>query len=209
MKMYYLTSLPFAISNLTLSRIKISRISELNDPFELKSANLNDPCNQRVLETFKNQTNKSHGLICFSSSWNNPVLWSHYADSHSGVALGFEVSKKLLLKVNYKNKRFNLPMDSVTNQIIFDEKALGTLLSRKFSDWKYEKEWRFFIPLRDCKIESGLYFEKFSADLNLIGIILGTKCELSITEMQSLLKKLGIPIQVKKAKLDDKTYKII
>jgi hypothetical protein len=209
MKLYYLTSLPFAISNLVLSRIKISRISELNDPFELKSANLNDPCNRRVLETFKYQTNKSHGLICFSSSWNNPVLWSHYADSHRGVAIGFEVSEKLLFKVSYKNERFDLPMDSVTNQITVDEKTLHTLLSRKFSDWKYEKEWRYFIPLRDYKIESGLYFEKFSADLNLIEIILGTKCELSITEMQSLTKKLGIPIQVQKARLDSKTYKII
>jgi phenolic acid decarboxylase len=72
MKLYYLTSLPFADFQSGTESNKNSRISELNDSCELKSANLNEPCNKHVSETFNHQTNKSHGLICFSSSWINP-----------------------------------------------------------------------------------------------------------------------------------------
>ena len=209
MKLYNLTSMSFALSNLALRRIKISRIAELNDPFELMSANTSDVRQHNVLETFKNQTNDSKGLICFSKLWNNPVLWGHYADKHSGVALGFEVAEELLFKVTYKNKKLKLPINSLTNQVKCDEKTLKKLLSTKFIDWHYEDEWRMFTILNDSVIESGLYFEKFSDDLRLKEVILGAKCELPINEMQSLVDKLGYKIQVQKAKLDCKTYKVI
>jgi hypothetical protein len=199
----------FALSNLALRRIKISRIAELNDPFELMSANTSDVRQHNALETFKNQTNDSKGLICFSEFWNNPVLWGHYADKHSGVALGFEVDEELLFKVTYENAKFDLPINTLTNQVECDENTLNSLLSTKFSDWHYEDEWRMFSTLKDSVIESGLYFEKFSDDLCLKEVILGAKCELPLNEMQSLVNKLGYKIQVKKAKLDGKTYNVI
>ncbi len=207
MKLYNLTSMSFALSNLALRRIKISRIAELNDPFELMSTNTNDVRQHNALETFKNQTNDSNGLICFSESWDNPVLWGHYADKHCGVALGFEVDEKLLFKVTYENTKFDLPINT-NNQVECDENTLNRLLSTKFSDWHYENELRMFSPLKNCVVESGLYFEKFSDDLCLKEVILGVNCELPLNEMQSLVDKLGYKIQVKKAKLDDKTYKV-
>jgi hypothetical protein len=85
----------------------------------------------------------------------------------------------------------------------------GRIGSTKFSDWHYEDEWQMFSTLKDSVIESGLYFEKFSDDLCLKEVILGVKCELPINEMQSLVDKLGYKIQVQKAKLDCKTYKVI
>ena len=209
MKLYNLTSMTFALSNLALSRLKISRIAELNDPFELMSANTSDVSQRIALETFKEQTNDSTGLICFSELWDNPVLWGHYADKHSGVALGFEVDEKLLFKVTYENTKFDLPINTLTNQVECDEKTLKILLSTKFVDWQYEDEWRMFTNLNDSVIESGLYFEKFSDDLRLKEVILGAKCELPINEMQSFVDKLGYKIQVKKAKLDGKTYNVI
>ena len=208
MKLYNLTSMSFALSNLALRRIKISRIAELNDPFELMSANTSDVRQHNALKAFKNQTNDSKGLICFSESWDNPVLWGHYADKHCGVALGFEVAEKLLLKVTYENTKFDLPINT-NNQVECDENTLNSLLSTKFRDWHYEDEWRMFSPLKDSVIESGLYFEKFSDDLCLKEVILGAKCELPINEMQSFVNKLGYKIQVKKAKLDGKTYNVI
>ena len=173
------------------------------------SAHLKDILQRHVLESFKDQINASKGLICFSSSWDNPVLWGHYADRHRGVALGFEVADELLLEVTYSNTKFYLPVDTLTNQIKCDEKTLNTFLSTKFVDWKYEKEWRFFSSLDDSIFESGLYFEKFSDKLRLIDVILGVKCELPINEMRSLIKTLGYRAQVNKAKLDDKTYKVL
>ena len=40
MRVYYLTSAEYAISNLALKRIKVSRYQDLNDPFELLAADL-------------------------------------------------------------------------------------------------------------------------------------------------------------------------
>lgn len=33
------------------------------------------------------------GVICFSSSKNNILLWSHYANGHTGFAVGFDTQK--------------------------------------------------------------------------------------------------------------------
>ena len=37
-------------------------------------------------------------------------MWSHYADRHEGICLGFEIPKELLSKVSYQNDR--LPYQS-------------------------------------------------------------------------------------------------
>jgi hypothetical protein len=39
MRVFYLTGAQFALSNLALRRVKISRFEDLNDPFELLGIN--------------------------------------------------------------------------------------------------------------------------------------------------------------------------
>jgi hypothetical protein len=39
-----------------------------------------------------------------SRSWENPVLWSHYAEGHKGVCLGFDVKEELLEEVKYADE---------------------------------------------------------------------------------------------------------
>ena len=76
MKLYYLIGTQFALSNLALRRIKISRFFDLNDPFELMAVNLSDDEERRAVEGFHDQINASKGVICFSATWENPVLWA-------------------------------------------------------------------------------------------------------------------------------------
>ena len=45
------------------------------------------------------------GLLCFTKHWRNPVLWSHYADTHRGLCLGFEVDDTVSVRVRYTAKR--------------------------------------------------------------------------------------------------------
>lgn len=42
MRVYHLSEARYALSGIALRRIKISRFSDLNGPFELLGANLND-----------------------------------------------------------------------------------------------------------------------------------------------------------------------
>jgi hypothetical protein len=99
MKLYHFLTTENAISDLALKRIKVSRLKQLNDPFELLAVDTLNPLDKAALEAFKTRMNDAYGIICFSNDWNNPLLWGHYARAHTGIALGFEISDDLLRKV--------------------------------------------------------------------------------------------------------------
>ncbi len=111
MRAYYLTGAHFALSNLALRRVKIARYVDLNDPFELLAVDLADKEHRKAFRESKEEISESNGLICLSKSWSNPLLWGHYADKHSGVALGFDVLDKLLAPVIYAKKPLKIPID--------------------------------------------------------------------------------------------------
>lgn len=209
MKLYYLTSAQFALSNLALRRVKIFQFPESNDPFELMAVNLSDEKVYRTMGRFFEDFCHSKAALCFSAKWENPVLWGHYADKHKGIALGFEVAGKLLFEVKYADRKFDLLMDPKTDQVKIDESTIHEILSTKFSDWQYENEWRFFVELSEAKLESGLYFEEFSESLKLTEVILGAKCELPIEKVQSLINAMGLTAKVIKAKIARDEFKVI
>jgi hypothetical protein len=147
MRVYHFLNTNFAISNLSLKRLKISRFSQLNDPFELLAADLLDPSDQAALANFKDTLDKSTGMICFSSAWSTPLLWGHYADKHSGIVLGFDIPENLLAKVKYTANRTKIEFDTQKNQIINGNAVMDRILRTKFLDWKYEDEYRMFVNL--------------------------------------------------------------
>src|ERR1700741_1587061 len=173
MRVYYLTGAAFALSNLALRRIKISRFSDLNDPFELLAVDLADKDHRNAFRTMKDQMNADKGLICLSESWSNPLLWGHYAERHTGIALGLEIPEKLLAPVIYATKPLKIPIDKRTGTPKLSETLVNQLLRTKFADWKYEKEMRLFVRLDHSTKESGMYFYDFSKDLQLREVVLG------------------------------------
>src|SRR5882757_7920951 len=102
---YHFVADNYALDNLRHRRLKIARIDELNDPFELWSIAQSNPQVRRALQNTKNNLAERFGMLCLSLSWNNPLLWSHYANRHRGVALGFDISEEKLKKVCYVEKR--------------------------------------------------------------------------------------------------------
>jgi len=97
MRVYYLTKKEYALSNLENNRLKISRLDDLNDPFELMGLALKNKAARKDFANFKRQMNDNYGLICFCEKWNNPVLWAHYGDKHRGIGFGFDVPLTLLM----------------------------------------------------------------------------------------------------------------
>ena len=111
--------------------------------------------------------NAKRGITCFSRDNANILMWSHYANNHSGVCLGFDIdeSDKHLEKFfdetkNQKlfpnGKAFRLfPMTYVS----FDErpsidmtdeqKSWEEILTFKSDLWKYEKEVRIMVHSYD------------------------------------------------------------
>jgi len=208
MRVYHLSDAQHALNNIALWRIKISRFSDLNDPFELLGINLMDQNLREAFRSTKERLDKNNGLLCFSQSWGNPVLWSHYADKHRGICLGFDIPDKLLTKVNYNKKLLSIT-DKKTGNLLNAKLIMSELLRSKFIDWKYEDETRFFVKLDHKTAEAGLYFMPFSKILRLKEIILGPLCELSMENIRNLASIYPHKIDVIKARIAYSTYKVI
>lgn len=61
------------------------------------------------------------GLLCFSEVWDSILLWSHYAEKHAGIVLGFDVSAD--------RSRF-LPVDYVSLREIVRAPTVGFVAAR-------------------------------------------------------------------------------
>ena len=159
---YHFAPADFALQDLRNRRLKIARLDELNDPFELWAIAQSDRHLRQALRKTKTDFARLYGLLCFSLSWHNPLLWSHYAGRHRGLALGFDVAEEILKPVSYVKER------PILTKI--DPTVAQWLLFTKFVDWQYEEEVRIFTTLQD-RDPSGLYFGKFSEQLVLREVI--------------------------------------
>lgn len=80
------------------------------------------------------------GVTCFSKNFDNILMWSHYAEKHSSICLGFEINLAtndyFAVPVDYvkKFKKANYGKEGVT--------MLKKWLFTKAHDWKYEEEVR-------------------------------------------------------------------
>lgn len=142
MRIYYLTTAQFGLSNLALRRLKIARFADLNDPFELMAVDVTNFDFRVGISAKKGLIDRDQGLICFSRAWNNPLLWSHYGDKHRGLCLGFDVPDSLLTSVRYVKgmRRINILSPATKKQAV--DRLLDRLRYTKYEGWKYEDEVR-------------------------------------------------------------------
>jgi hypothetical protein len=130
-----------------------------------------DPHRRNVqIETWLNillSENAKLGILCLSEKRDDILMWSHYADGHTGFCLEFD-------KEGLKSWNFCAPIRYRKSYPTFKEFAncpreLHRLfLLRKSNHWKYEKEWRV---IANCETLTNRYL-KFPAHL-LTGVILG------------------------------------
>jgi len=208
-RVYYLTGALFALSNLALHRIKIARFEDLNDPFELLGVDLGEEAWRSAFRKTKNDINKNKGLICFTKSWHNPLMWGHYAKKHTGICLGFDVPDRLLAKVIYAKRLLKMETDLNSGEPKPSEKFMNKLLRTKFFDWKYEDEMRLFVRLDYDTVESGKYFYSFSDDLALREIILGPHCELPFEGAHNIVKDFNPPVTVFKSRIAYTRFEVL
>lgn len=93
-------------------------------------------------------------VTCFTENYDNPLMWAHYAQNHTGVCLHFctDVDEKLkntLLPVNYIDELIDIKCISD-----FDK-----CLLTKLSPWSIEKEWRIISTENNFSFEKGALVE--------------------------------------------------
>ncbi len=207
MRVYNLTGALFALSNLALNRLKISRYHDLNDPFELMGVNLADKRHRKLFREAREQIDKTQGIICFSESWKNPLLWGHYAEKHTGIALGFEIPEKLLLRVRYREKLAAVQLDARTGQPT--KEFIDKLALTKFKDWQYENERRLVVPFEERGFRIRMYFMPFSRDLQLREVVLGPKCKLPIGRIRELVSNYKPRITVIQSRIAFTRFEVL
>jgi hypothetical protein len=200
MRVYHFINEEFGLKVLREKRLKISRIKELNDPFELFSVEMTNPAFRRSMNSVKDEVAKNFGVNCFSKNWKNPVQWAHYADKHKGICLGFDIDSKELKKVNYVSKRLK-PAGTPSEELIFK------IFRTKYIHWSYEEEYRVFIELTDE--EDGMYFINFKGNMVLKEVIVGVNSLISRKDLNSALGEDQRNVNVFKARPGFKNFEMV
>lgn len=209
MLVYHFVDAKYGLDNVRQRRLKIATINELNDPFELMSPILPNPELRRDFANTKAEIAKRHGLLCFSKHWSNPVQWSHYANRHRGICLGFEIADNLLMPVHYTPKRTTLDLQALSGTGPAAYEEMKKLLCTKYSHWRYENEIRIFVRLEEMDTTLGLYFASFSEQLALRSVIVGHRSAVTRAELNDALGDLGPTVSVWKARLAFKSFKVV
>jgi hypothetical protein len=84
------------------------------------------------------------GIFSVSTIPNNLLMWSHYANSHKGICIGFNAKKlydicnfSMLGPVTYFDKYPNMSLLRDNEDLLYNQ------LYNKSLDWYYEKEFRY------------------------------------------------------------------
>jgi len=183
---------------------KIMKITELKatgrthlkkKAIEIVKASLNRAANKLLDEA---------GLLSFSQTAENPLLWGHYAASYTGVCVIFRRSAStssslsVCSRVSYVSERPRLPlsllhelaMRSITHEPPEEvaKKVFFLSFLHKSDHWAYEKEARIFHPRHA--------FKKLPFDpQELVGFILGPNSS------QELEKKIRNEIRTQRSSL--------
>jgi hypothetical protein len=148
--------------------------------------NLRNKSVRNVIDAYKQEMNREKGLLCFSTDWLDPVLWTHYGGQHRGICLGFDVSEKIAIKISYQDRPLARMLEEGVTRI--DSELEKTLLKTKFKSWGYEDEWRVLVKLADSIPEGDLYFFPFKTGLRLKEVVLGPLCKLPVEAVRELTK---------------------
>ncbi|WP_156937857.1 DUF2971 domain-containing protein [Mesorhizobium sp. LNHC221B00] len=209
LRAYYLTTAEYAISNIALGRIKVSRFSDLNDPFELLALRSSDPHVRSFGRILREQYDQSTGLLCFSKNWISPTLWSHYAAKHRGICLGFDIDRNTLLDVIYADDRVLEPLPDIAGPPGISDDLFAKLSRTKFRHWEYEGETRMMFPLTSALREGGLHFKNFGPDLSLAEVILGPLCELPLDGIRALVSSVRPGAVALRARLAWNSFSVV
>ncbi len=208
MRVYKFLNAKWGVKALEDRRLKIARISDLNDPFELLGTNLSNRELRTAFVEMKYALAKNRGLLCFSKRWRNPLLWGHYSDGHRGLCLGFDVPDELLMSVTYTRKRTTSEKLFSNDQSV-KEREMKRLLSTKFSHWRYENEVRCFVNLEDKDPHNGHYFFEFSNEMQIKQILVGAEACISRRDVETALGDENAQVERFKTRAAFRTFRVV
>lgn len=173
---------------------------------ELKAENMME--NHSEFEYKTNEVIRKHikesGVSCFTTDPNNLLMWSHYADKHRGVCLGFDVKEDLNFFATTHPVKYINKYPTLDYIILKDEKTLTAVISTKQKIWQYENEYRIWK-----KPNQGFYtFNKNCLTEIIFGYNMRFDESIKSEILQILIDKGYENINVKQALLMNDKYDI-
>lgn len=141
-----------------IPKLWLSQAGEFNDPFDCaflynhRSKEVYDrdtEYNLAVKEELKQYDRDKESeklqrkvfVACFSERNNSMLMWSHYAEQHTGLCVGYRLHE-LIEKYNIFPVIYNNQMPQISDISNADKSILYQSILTKCEDWSYEKEWR-------------------------------------------------------------------
>ncbi len=209
MRAYHLTTEHWALESMRLRRLKLAMLEDMNDPFELLGIELMTPEDRAFFqEELKPEMNRTIGVLCFSRKWNNPVLWSHYADKHRGLCLGFDIPDQLVKEVTYVGRRLKAEIENTT---FSDENSSPRyrLITTKYKHWQYEDEVRLIFQLEHVQCEGSNYFIPYCDVLVLREIVVGLRSRLTNQHLLATLSPEDAGVSIIRSCLAPRSYNVL
>jgi hypothetical protein len=209
MRLYHFTSEIHGLQSIRDKKLKIALFNRVNDPFEFQSLQNEDEDSHDKLLKIKELLSYDYGFISLSEFWTHPLMWSHYAEKHSGICLGFEVADSdELKKVTYQAQRPRLFELKEGDGDAAEMDAYMKLLTLKFHGWQYEAEYRFFSSLEKGDTTKDLYFRDYSKEFTLREVIVGIQSRLPFLKLQKVLGDQIKTVECFKAKLHSTEFNV-
>ena len=183
-----------------------------------KTIEQSTPALTEAIKKIRTIINEKYYITCFSTGYDNALMWAHYTNKHKGFCIEYNLdkTKDLTFMINlypviYSTNRASVPLSlfdlsdmtnirlSTSNESTAD--MLCAMLT-KSDVWKYENEWRLILydeikELIECKYEIDCIDK----------IILGCKIEEKYeNEIMGICKEKGFHLS--KMKLDDNAYQL-
>jgi len=181
-----------------LPELGTKQLSEMSDTslFELL---------QRTMHEILGKTLKGKGVSCFSSDFDNLLMWSHYGSKHTGFCLEFDTTFEPFnkaRKVRYVEHFPKLNAEAMVVDGNYDH--VIELLHTKSTAWSYENEWRCIhaeAPLAYTYPQAsltGVYFgsEIDNAAIEIICLILqGQNPDVRFWQGKKCVDKFGVKFE--------------
>lgn len=151
---------------------------------------------------------RRYRIYCLAGSSHVPLMWSHYAASHTGVCFKFAVAGpfQAAMKVQYRDRYPALSLGATYDGV--------RALLAKSSDWAYEDEYRLVAEERSESSGPGL----LTTDSNifdfprqcLVGVFMG--CQMpaeSQREIVAMVRQTAPSVELRHMKLVRDRYALV
>lgn len=171
---------------------------------------LKSPMNYIIKDTYKKMNLSRLGLLSLSSKKNDLLMWSHYANSHQGIVIGFNKNHEYF-KQNKSIKDYEGLLRIVKYQ--YKKPKIYLMEDREFlftksNHWKYENEYRVIKKLENLIKICDIYVDKFPKDL-ISSVTFGLKIsEEHKLKILDILSKTNMSIKIFDTKINSEEYKL-